>query len=679
MKKSLTSTAISAVSIIIAAISGVLFWVSFRTSFDMTVEHFSRTPIVAASYIMLGISVVLAVCAAFPILSVPRGIELRDSSVFSLFSYILCAAAFAAYAAETLIAYRSRLAYLFTKANVLPALMTLLALVSAAYFLICAFAPKLKNARSVLAFAPIVWAGLCTLSIYFDSSLSINNPTKALNLLAAALILIFLCEDLRYAIGTQCASIGVFTSAAAVSCSIAVAFPRLAISLADSEGFGFGIIDSTLFAAGRISASKVRVTRQSAIKPCRRAAKELKMFSRTVSRIICTALVLAFAVLSAISAVCADFPEQRASVYVYDSADVISSEIEDDINRRADALYAMCGAQIITVCVTTTGDTPIDKYTAELFNTWKIGSVQRNNGMLLIMATEDREYWILQGNGIKNDITDSDLQAVNNECLEQYFRDEKYGEGALAVFDRLLEKFQALYSIDISNWDGKYIDFSYPETESESGDAQKQTSPGKPLMGFFKTVLWIAAAVLLIVIVFVAVSVLRRSEFANGSLLRRRRNKVGHSPYVGIPPKVNLSGNRGGARRPTSAGDPRARQNGYAQNGMRQNTPPARPEQPREMQNPQYTQDPRMRSQQQYRADPRYTGERDPRRVQRDAQNTVYPQNPPYIGQGGNVPSGNPYGQINHRNGDVRRTQGNHGGANTAGRQYPDGSQDGRQ
>ena len=224
------------------------------------------------------------------------------------------------------------------------------------------------------------------------------------------------------------------------------------------------------------------------------------MFSRTVSRIICTALVLAFAVLSAISAVCADFPEQRASVYVYDSADVISSEIEDDINRRADALYAMCGAQIITVCVTTTGDTPIDKYTAELFNTWKIGSVQRNNGMLLIMATEDREYWILQGNGIKNDITDSDLQAVNNECLEQYFRDEKYGEGALAVFDRLLEKFQALYSIDISNWDGKYIDFSYPETESESDDAQKQTSPGKPLMGFFKTVLWIAAAVLLILI-----------------------------------------------------------------------------------------------------------------------------------------------------------------------------------
>ena len=254
MKKSLTSTVISAASIIIAAVSAVLFRFSFRTSFDMTVAHFNRTPVVTASYVMLGISIVLAVCAAFPILSVPRGIELRDSSVFSLFSYILCAAAFAADGAETLIAYRSRLAYLFTKANVLPALMTVLALVSAVYFLICAFAPKSKNARSVLAFAPIVWAGLCTLSIYFDSSLSINNPTKALNLLAASLILIFLCEDLRYAIGTQRASIGVFTSTTAASCSIAVAFPRLAISLADSEGFGFGIIDSALFAAVAILA-----------------------------------------------------------------------------------------------------------------------------------------------------------------------------------------------------------------------------------------------------------------------------------------------------------------------------------------------------------------------------------------------------------------------------------------
>lgn len=249
MKKSFASTVIFAASIIIAAVSAVLFRFSFTTSFDLTVAHFNRTPIVTASYVTLGISLVLTVCAAFPILSVPRGIELRDSSVFSLFSYILCAAAFAADGAETLIAYRSRLAYLFTKANVLPALMTALAIVSAVYFLICAFAPKLKNARSVLAFAPIVWAGLCTLSIYFDSSLSINNPTKALNLLAAALILIFLCEDLRYAIGTQRASIGVFTSAAAASCSIAVAFPLLAISLTDSDGFGFGIIDSALFAA----------------------------------------------------------------------------------------------------------------------------------------------------------------------------------------------------------------------------------------------------------------------------------------------------------------------------------------------------------------------------------------------------------------------------------------------
>ncbi len=55
MKKSFASTVIFAASIIIAAVSAVLFRFSFTTSFDLTVAHFNRTPIVTASYVTLGI------------------------------------------------------------------------------------------------------------------------------------------------------------------------------------------------------------------------------------------------------------------------------------------------------------------------------------------------------------------------------------------------------------------------------------------------------------------------------------------------------------------------------------------------------------------------------------------------------------------------------------------------
>lgn len=78
----------------------------------------------------------------------------------------------------------------------------------------------------------------------------------------------------------------------------------------------------------------------------------------------------------------------------------------------------MTGAQIMIVCVKTTGSTPINEYSVSLFNEWKIGSPQRDNGLLCVMATDDREYWLLQGNGIKSEITNGQLQVINNDYLE---------------------------------------------------------------------------------------------------------------------------------------------------------------------------------------------------------------------------------------------------------------------
>ncbi len=196
-------------------------------------------------------------------------------------------------------------------------------------------------------------------------------------------------------------------------------------------------------------------------------------------------------------------------------------------------------------------------------------------------------------------------------------------------------------------------------------------------MGFFKTVLWIAAAVLLIVIVFVAVSVLRRSEFANGSLLAGAETRSDTARTSEFRRK-STSPETARRARPTSAGDPRARQNGYAQNGMRQNTSPRVRDSLAKC---------RIRSTLRIPGCAVSSSTAPIPGTRESAIRAAFSVTPEYRisaesavhRSGGNVPSGNPYGQINHRNGDVRRTQGNHGGANTAGRQYPDGSQDGRQ
>lgn len=370
-----------------------------------------------------------------------------------------------------------------------------------------------------------------------------------------------------------------------------------------------------------------------------------KLFYKTAALLV--------ALAAALPVCAADFPEEKASVYVYDEADVISQETEADINSRADALFAMSGAQIITVCVDSTGSTPIGEYATSLFNEWQIGSPQRDNGILCVMAVEDREYWLLQGNGIKNEITNGQLQVINNDYLEGYFAEENYDAGAKAVFDQLLLKFQDLYSIDITKWDGKYIDFTYPEG-SESETTAPAETPAYDMMGFLTVFLWIAVAVVLVIVVIVVVSFMRRPKFVSGGYFHRRKYKSERGPYVNIspispnPPR-RPNGARPGAQRPQRpqgqrpAGMQNQRSASQTPGGQVHGTQTPRgqipggqrPRAQRPMgQRPSNGTDPRSPR----RRTPPQTG---------DTPKTVYPDNPPYL----NGSRTNPQNSNNYRNG----------------------------
>lgn len=361
-----------------------------------------------------------------------------------------------------------------------------------------------------------------------------------------------------------------------------------------------------------------------------------------------SAALIALTALFAQTVGAADFPKEEASVYVYDEAGVISPETEADINARADALFAMSGAQIITVCIGTTDGTPIGEYATSLFNEWQIGSPQRDNGLLCVMAIEDREYWLLQGNGIKNEITDGQLQVINNDYLEGYFAEENYDAGAKAVFDQLLLKFEDLYSIDITKWDGKYIDFTYPEASGTETAAPTDT-PAFNMMGFLTTFLWIAAAVVLVIVIIVVVSFMRRPRFVDGGYFRRRKHKSGRGSYVAIAPQPSVKPRRNPNQRPQSANGQRPqgqRPNGQHPQGQR---PAQRPVQNPNGQRPQGLRTQGQRPNGQQRPvnpnAPRVQRRRPPQTG--DTPQTVYPDKPPYINAPNNTNN-------NYRNGGLQ-------------------------
>ncbi len=109
-------------------------------------------------------------------------------------------------------------------------------------------------------------------------------------------------------------------------------------------------------------------------------------------------LVAVILIISAGAAVCygkADLPMPRH--YVEDYANVINDSDERSLNGILQELEQKTGAQYIILTVKTTEGVPIQQFSIELTDKWKLGQKGKDNGMLFVLAAADRKYWFNTG------------------------------------------------------------------------------------------------------------------------------------------------------------------------------------------------------------------------------------------------------------------------------------------
>ena len=166
---------------------------------------------------------------------------------------------------------------------------------------------------------------------------------------------------------------------------------------------------------------------------------------KSVIRVLAFAAALLALPLFCLTASSAKLPSPARDFYVYDEANVLRLSTEDHIITVNEELYARCGAQIVIVCVKTTGDADIADYAYRLFNKWAIGSDKENNGVLVLMSVEENDYYALQGKGLENLLSSGTLKVMLDKYLEPYFAVGDYDGGALAIFDSLVRFIEEIY------------------------------------------------------------------------------------------------------------------------------------------------------------------------------------------------------------------------------------------
>ena len=92
--------------------------------------------------------------------------------------------------------------------------------------------------------------------------------------------------------------------------------------------------------------------------------------------------------------------------FISDPYGMLSPEVKTLVNSRLDSLRNATTCEVGVAVVKTTGDMPVEEYAYDLFRHWGLGKKDKNNGVLLLIAADDRAARIEVGSGAEGVIPD---------------------------------------------------------------------------------------------------------------------------------------------------------------------------------------------------------------------------------------------------------------------------------
>lgn len=123
---------------------------------------------------------------------------------------------------------------------------------------------------------------------------------------------------------------------------------------------------------------------------------------------------------------------------VTDTTGTLDAATQATLRERSLDLQRRKGAQLMLLIVDSTGPESIEAYAQRVFEQWKPGRAEIDDGVLVVVAKADRRMRIHVGYGLEQTITDEAATQVIDDYLTPAFRDGDYGGGLLRGSDALI-------------------------------------------------------------------------------------------------------------------------------------------------------------------------------------------------------------------------------------------------
>jgi len=163
----------------------------------------------------------------------------------------------------------------------------------------------------------------------------------------------------------------------------------------------------------------------------------------------------------------ADVPVPVLTGHVIDQTATLSTEESARLEQVLSAFENRKGSQLAVLIVPTTEPETIEQYSIKVAEVWKLGRKRVDDGVILIIAKNDRTLRIEVGYGLEGALTDVTSKRIIEEVITPYFKQGDFNAGITAGVQKIMSVI-----------DGETL----PPPEQKTSDLSEKGSQSLPVL-----------------------------------------------------------------------------------------------------------------------------------------------------------------------------------------------------
>jgi uncharacterized protein len=182
----------------------------------------------------------------------------------------------------------------------------------------------------------------------------------------------------------------------------------------------------------------------------------------TKTRIIISVFLFAVVFAGLSSSVSAlDVPPTPTDIPIVDTTGTLTQDQKNKLAESIAASRAKSSNEIAILIIPTIGNDSLEDYSIRVARDWGIGTKDKNNGVLLLIAKDDRKIRIEVGYGLEGALTDARSSQIIRNVISPDFRNEKYFEGISAGLNSIQLAIDNEYDASLDKQNSSESIFDY--------------------------------------------------------------------------------------------------------------------------------------------------------------------------------------------------------------------------